>query len=208
MKRKSLINQNDIGYILVIVLLTIIMFFQKCDKPSHVVPVPRIDTIVNYVEIHDTVIIKKTKLIKSEPDTLWKDSVLYMPDTSYPRLLKQYKDIGNRFYTTHMYKTVFPIGNYGSVSVVDVVKANQLISSQLVSNLVIPEKTVTIIKQSPPTRQIYLGLGAYGSKRNFVDGVYVGGIYKDKQDRLSGASVGYSNGQLNVGVSSYWKIKF
>lgn len=208
MKRKSLINQSDIGYILVIVLLTIIMFFQKCDKSSHVeIPVPRIDTIVNYVEIHDTVIVKKTKLIKSEPDTLWKDSVLYMPDTSYPRLLKQYKDIGNRFYTTHMYKTVFPIGNYGSVSVVDIVKANQLVSSQLVSNLVIPEKTVTIIKQSPPTRQIYLGLGAYGSKRNFIDGVYVGALYKDRKDRMFGYNIGY-NKTIQFGLSSYWKVKF
>lgn len=207
MNRKSIISVSDIGYILVIVLLTIIMFFQKCDKPSQVAPLPKIDTVIRYVEIHDTVQ-GKPKFIKGKKDTLWIDSLVYIPDTAYPKLLEQYKALGNKHFSSNIYRNEFKLGTYGSVVAIDTVRANQLISSGLVYDIKIPEKTITIVKPEDPKRQVFLGFGAYGNQRNFIDGVYVGGIYKDRQDRLSGASIGYGNGQLNFGLSSYWKIKF
>jgi hypothetical protein len=206
MKRKSLINKNDIGYLLVIVILTIVVFFQKCDSPSQVVPPTRIDTVIKYVEIHDTVL-GKPKFIKGKKDTIWLDSLVYVPDTSYPKLLQQYKYIVDKHFTTNIFSSEFAIGSYGKATVIDTIRGNKLISSGLVYDIKVPEKTITIVKPEDPKRQVYIGFGAYGNKRNFVDGVYVGGIYKDKQDRLSGASIGYGNGQLNFGLSSYWKIK-
>jgi hypothetical protein len=206
MKLNNLINKNDVGYLLVIAILTIVMFFEKCDKPSQVAPT-RIDTVVKYVEIHDTVP-GKPRHIKGKTDTLWLDSLVYIPDTSYPKLLEQYKALGNKYFTTNIYTNEFKVGTYGKASLTDTIKANQLIASGLVLDIKIPEKTITVIKPEDPKRQMYIGFGAYGNQRNFVDGVYVGGVYKDRQDRLSGLSVGYGNGQLNFGLSSFWKIKF
>jgi hypothetical protein len=207
MKKRSLINKNDIGYLLVIGILTVVMFFEKCDRPSQVVPPVKVDTVVKYVEIHDTVP-GKPRHIKGKTDTLWLDSLVYIPDTSYPKLLEQYKALGNKYFTTNIYRNEFKIGTYGKASVTDTIRSNQLIASGLVFDIKVPEKTVIIEKEAPAKRQVYIGFGAYGNQRNFVDGVYVGGIYKDRQDRLSGASVGYGNGQINFGLSSYWKIKF
>lgn len=205
--KKGLVNRNDIGYLLVIVILGSIVFLQKCGGGGDNVPPPKIDTVVNYIEVHDTVK-GRTKFIQGKKDTLWADSLVYVPDTSYPKLLEQYKSLGDKHFSTNIFKSEFELGEYGKAVVTDTVKGNQLISSGLSYNLSIPEKTITIEKPAPPKRQLYVGFGGFGNKSNYVDGVYIGGVYKDKQDRLSGVSVGYSNGQINFGLSSYWKIKF
>lgn len=206
MKVNKFINKNDVGYLLVIVILTIVMFFAKCDKPSQVAPT-RIDTVIKYVEIHDTVP-GKPRHIKGKTDTIWLDSLIYVPDTSYPKLLEQYKSLGNKHFALNIYKSDFTIGSYGKATVTDTVRANHLMSSGLVYDIKVPEKTITVIKPEDPKRQVFIGFGAYGTKRNPVDGVFVGGVYKDRQDRLSGLSIGYNEGQLNFGLSSFWKIKF
>jgi hypothetical protein len=207
LKRKSIINANDVGYLLVILILSSIVFLQKCDNGSQVAPAPKVDTVVKYVEIHDTVP-GKPRHIKGKRDTIWLDSLIYTPDTSYPKLLEQYKSLGNKHFAINIYKSEFKIGSYGKAVVTDTVRANHLMSSGLVYDIKIPEKTITIVKPEDPKRQVFLGFGAFGNKRSPIDGVFVGGVYKDRQDRLSGASIGYNNGQLNFGLSSFWKIKF
>jgi hypothetical protein len=191
----------------VIAILTIIMFFQKCGGDKYVPPAPTVDTVIQYVQIHDTVK-GKIKYIKSKPDTLWMDSLVYRPDTSYYKLLDQYKALGNKHFSTNIFKSEFNLGEYGKATVTDTVNHNQLIASGLSYNISVPEKTITIEKQAPAKRQIYIGAGAYGSRQNIIDGVYVGGLYKDRKDRITGASIGYGNNQLQFGVSSYFKIKF
>lgn len=208
MRKRRLLNQSDIGYLLAILILTSVVFFQKCDKPSqNDFPAPKVDTVITYVEIHDTVP-GKPKYIKGKKDTLWLDSLVYVPDTSYPKLLEQYKALGNKHFSTNIYRNEFKLGTYGSATSTDTVKANQLISSGLVYNIKVPEKTITIEKLSPANRQLYIGFGGYGSTRTIIDGVYTGIVYKDRQDRLTGISVGYGNKQVQFGLSSYWKIKF
>lgn len=207
MKRKGLVNRNDIVYLLVIAILAIIVFFQKCGSDKFVPPAPTMSTVVQYIKIHDTVLIKP-KYIKSKKDTLWIDSLVYIPDTSYPRLLEQYKELGNKYFATNIFKTEVKLGKFGNGRMIDTVKANALIGSSFEYDILVPEKTVTIIRTSPPKRQIYVGAGAYGNRQNIVGGVYVGGLYKDRKDRISGVSVGYGNNQLQFGISSYWKIKF
>lgn len=205
-KEKGLINQNDIGYLVLIAILSIVIFFQKCGGKSYIPPAPKIDTVIHYVEIHDTVK-GKTKYIKSKPDTLWMDSLVYRPDTSYYKLLDQYKALGNKHFSTNIFKSEFSLGEYGKATVTDTINHNQLISSGLSYKITIPEKTITIEKQAPAKRQLYIGAGTYGSRQNIIDGVYVGGLYKDRKDRITGASIGYGGGHIQVGVSSYWKLK-
>lgn len=205
MKRKELINQNDVVYLLTIALLILVLFIQKCGGDSYVPPAPKIDTVIKYITIHDTVK-GKTKYIKGETDTSWITNIKYVPDTNYPLLLKQYKALGDRHFKTNVYKTRFPI-KYGSAQVTDSIFGNELINSSLELDVIFPEKTVTITKYEPAKRQLYLGLGAYGNKRTIIDGVYIGALYKDRRDRVFGANIGYDNG-LQIGASSYWKIKF
>lgn len=205
MKRNELVNRNDVVYLLTITLLILVLLIQKCGGDSYVPPAPKIDTVVKYVQVHDTVK-GKTKYIKGDVDTSWITLIEYVPDTNYPILLRQYKALGDRHFKTNVYKTRFPI-KYGSAQVTDSIFGNELVSSHIELDVVFPEKTVTVTKYTPAKRQLYLGLGAYGNARTVIDGVYVGALYKDRKDRVFGANIGYNNG-LQVGVSSYWKIKF
>jgi hypothetical protein len=196
--------KNNILYIIIATLI-VIMFLQRCGGGNASIP-PKVDTIIDYIEVHDTVKIEP-KFIKSDVDTLWMDSLIYIPDTSYEHLLEQYKKLGDKHFSTNIFKSEFELGQYGKATITDSIKANQLISSSISYNLSIPEKTITIEKQSPPKRQVYLGLGGYGNKKVPINGVYVGALYKDRKDRIFGYSIGYNN-SIQIGISSYWLLKF
>jgi hypothetical protein len=191
---------------LVIVVLILILLLQKCDSSSQVVPAPKIDTVLQYVEIHHTVK-SKPVYIHTKKDTIWMDSIVYKPDTGYVGLLDQYLGLGNKHFATNTFKTEFSLGKYGNATVIDTIRQNKLIASGFEYDILVPEKTITVIEQAPPKREVYLGVGAYGDKINFIDGLYVGGLYKDKQDRITGVSVGYGSNNIQFGISSYWKLK-
>lgn len=205
MRKNKLINQNDIVYLLTIALLILILIIQKCDGDSYTIPAPKVDTVVKYIQVHDTVK-GKIKYIKGDIDTSWMTVIKYVPDTNCSKLLEQYKALGSLHFTKNTYKTKFPI-TYGAATVTDTVFGNKLISSNIELDVIIPEKIITITKQVPAKRQLYLGVGAYGNNKSLINGVHIGALYKDRKDRMFGANVIYNN-DLQIGLSSYWKIKF
>jgi hypothetical protein len=197
---------NNFLYLVIGVLL-IIVLLQRCGggEPS-VAPTPKIDTVIKYITVHDTVK-GKIKYIKGETDTSWITLIEYVPDTNYPNLLKQYKAIGDRHFKTNIYKTKFPI-KYGSAQVTDSIFGNELVNSKLELDVVFPENTITIVKPAPPVRRLYIGTFLTGDKKEFINSINIGMLYKDKKDKIFGASVGYNNvGTIQYGISSYWKIK-
>lgn len=197
---------NNFLYIIIGALLLIVLL-QRCggDEPP-VVPASKIDTVIKYVKVHDTVK-GKIKYIKGDTDTSWITLIQYVPDTNYPRLLQQYKALGGRHFKTNVYKTKFPI-KYGSVEVTDSIFGNELVDSKLELDVVFPENTITIVKPAPPVRQLYIGTFLTGDKKDFINSINVGLLYKDKKDKMFGLSVGYNNvGTIQYGASSYWKIK-
>lgn len=192
---------------LVIGVLILIVLLQRCGgNTPETPPAPKIDTVIKYITVHDTVK-GKTKYIKGETDTSWITVIDYVPDSNYPLLLKQYKALGDRHFKTNVYRTKFPI-KYGSANVTDSIFGNELISSSLELDVIFPEKTITIVKPLPPVRQLYVGTFITGDKQSFINSVNVGLLYKDRKDKIFGLSVGYNNvGTIQYGASSYWKIK-
>ena len=68
---------------IVIVFLIFIILLQKCGDGEPKQESAKVDTTVKYITVHDTVP-GKPKFIKGKKDTLWLDSLIYVPDTSYP----------------------------------------------------------------------------------------------------------------------------
>lgn len=199
-------KSNNFLYLVIGALITIVLL-QRCggDKPADT-PAPKIDTVIKYIKVHDTVK-GKIKYIKGETDTSWMTRIEYVPDSNYPLLLKQYKALGGRHFKTNIYKTKFPI-KYGSAQVTDSIFGNELVNSTLELDVVFPEKTITIIQPAPPVRQLYVGTFLTGDKKDFINSINVGLLYKDKKDKVFGLSLGYNNvGTIQYGASSYWKIK-
>lgn len=196
---------NNLLYLVIGGLIAVILL-QKYGGNALETPAPKIDTVIKYITVHDTVK-GKTKYIKGETDTSWITLVEYVPDTNYPRLVKQYKALGDRHFKTNIYKTKFPI-KYGSAQVTDSIFGNELVSSSLEIDAIFPEKTITIVKPLPPVNQFYVGTSLTGYNQAFINSVSVGLLYKDKKDKILGLSLGYNNvGKIQYGASLYLKIK-
>lgn len=196
---------------LVIMVIIILLQNEGCLRPKDSEisdTVVRYDTTIVYQTIRDTVP-GKPIYIKSKVDTsVWMKKSEYKPDTSYSGLLFQYKTLGNKHFSTNLFKTEFPIADYGTVTIYDSIRQNQLIHSELISNLTIPITTITVEKQipTPSKRQLYFGTTITGNKFNPISGVYGGLQLKTKKDRLYGLSVGYT-GQIEYAGSLYFPLK-
>ena len=196
---------NNLVYLVIGALIAIVLL-QKCGGNTQQPPAQKIDTVIKYITIHDTVK-GKIKYVKGDTDTSWITLIQHVPDTNYPKLLEQYKALGDRHFKTNIYKTRFPI-KYGSAQVTDSIFGNELITSSLEIDVIFPEKTITIVKPLPPVRQFYAGTFITGDRQSFINSVNVGLLYKDKKDKIFGLSLGYNNvGTIQYGASSYWKIK-
>lgn len=193
-------------YIIIIALVAIV-FFQR-DGCTHIpkeVPKQVVDTFINIVEVHDT-IKGKPVFIKAKRDTLWRDSLIFKPDTNYERLLKQYIALGDSHFIKNVYNTKYELDSFGTATIVDTVTANKLIGRLISYNLNIPTKTITVTKTAPPVKQLYVGGGVYGNPLTLIKSANLGVLYKDRQDRIFVASVGF-DGQPIYGFHSYWKVK-
>jgi hypothetical protein len=193
-------------YIVIIALIAVV-FLQRtgCTYIPKEGPKVIIDTLISVIEIHDT-IPGKPVFIKAKRDTVWKDSLIFKPDTNYEGLLKQYIALGDSHFAKNIYKTKYELDSFGTATVVDTVTANKL-SGRLISyNLNVPTKKITVTKIVPPVRQFYLGGGLYGNPLILIKSANLGVLYKDRKDRIFIASVGF-DGQPIYGFNSYWKIK-
>lgn len=168
------------------------------------------DTVVKVVEIRETVHSDTLYIVSSERDTMWKESIIYVPDSTYKGLLAQYYALGDRYFTTNYFKSTFPIKDYGYVVVSDTVKENLLAGSGMETFLKIPERTITIDREVtlPPASEIFLGGGVSVQPTTFMNSIYFGGLYKDKKKSIYGININYSPSiGLSYGVSYYTRIK-
>jgi hypothetical protein len=109
-----------------------------------------------------------------------------------------------------MYRDSVQIDTFGYIKVVDTLQKNQMVGRSFIKDLKIPEKTITITNTiyPDPKRQVYIGGGIFGNKDNIAGQVQAGLLLKNKKDQIFGVSTGINaNGQVQYGISSYWKIK-
>lgn len=193
-------------YIVIIALIAIILLQRNgCSYIPKEAPKVTIDTLISVIEVHDT-IKRKPVFIKAKTDTIWRDSLIFKPDTSYTGLLKQYTALGDSHFITNVYNTKYELDSFGTATIIDTVTANKLTGRLISYNLSIPTKTITITKTAPAVRQFYVGGGLYGNPLTIIKSANLGVLYKDRQDRIFVVSVGF-DGQPIYGFHSYWKIK-
>lgn len=193
---------KKLSYIVIIILFLVIFFQNRSCQPPE--PITKMDTIYVYKHIRDTIRIDSPVYISGRIDTIWLDK--NPPDTTYEGLLNQYTLLGNQHFKYNVFKSTFPVSDYGTVSVTDTIYGNWLMSSNFETDLKIPTTTITVEKETPPKNEFYTGGSITLDKYNPFSGIYGGIIYKDKKDKLYGINIGY-NGNIQYGLSYYTKIK-
>lgn len=200
---------KQLSNIIVAALLLFIIFREfGCKGSGSVAPGKPDTTIVRDTlwQKHDTVVYKKIKVTETIHDTI---PVEYTPHEMYDSLKVQYEELAKAYLAKNIYKDTFRIPQIkGLIVVNDTVKNNELMGRSWTADYMLPttKETITIVKPTPPKRQLYIGGGITGSKTQFQS-ISAGLIYKTKKDRMIGVSGGI-NPELQpfVGVSMYWKL--
>ena len=206
----EILKKNFI-YFVVAILAAIILLQRSCNNPNPITPKPKIVTVIQIKDsiIHDT-LKGKPIFISSKKDTSWVHDTAYIPSANYDDLLKQYDQLGDKYFSTNVYKTPFSLGKFGSVNVTDTIVANRIKGSDIKYTLNIPETTKTITIHDPyvPQQQIYIGGSLQASQYDGMTGGEIGLIYKNKKDQLYQVKAIFNKGTgLSYGVGTYWKIK-
>jgi hypothetical protein len=186
----------DYKYIVIIILAIIIILMRSCE--STVVPKEPI------------VITKYDTIWKKTIDTITKkvfvDKIEYVPFEKI--IFANVEECMREYNKKTTYKDTIALDSLGTITVIDTVFQNSLKERTIFKNYKIPlvTKTITIIKQQDPKRQLYIGGNLFGDKRT-LQSITPGLLYKDRKDRIYQANVGVNfDGTLIFGVGTYWKI--
>lgn len=197
---------------IVIIALLLIIALQKCDGDGKSGKTSSSRDTVISIRYHYVKDSGHTKpiFIKGERDTILETSIEYMPSEDYDELLSQFEELKQTFLSRNVFQDSIPIDTFGYVSLYDTIQKNNILGRAYKSVVKVPEKTITITNTiyPEPKRQMYIGGGIFGNKDNIAGQVQAGLLLKNKKDQIFGVSTGINaNGQVQYGISSYWKIK-
>lgn len=198
---------------LIIVVLLVVILLQRCGSVKPEVPnsgTKRDTSILIINHIYKDTTRSKPIFIKGERDTILESSVQYLPSEDYNELYYQFNSLKESLLSKNIYKDSLKIDSLGYIKVVDTIQRNQIIGRSYITDLKIPEKTITIVNTvfPKPKRQLYIGGGVESDNTAVIRQINAGLMYKNKQDQLYGIYGGLNtNGGWSVGVQSYWKIK-
>jgi hypothetical protein len=195
----------DLKYIVIGVLVIIILLQRGCDGKtiSEPIVVTKYDTI--WKKTHDT-ITKEVKVVKIQ--YVKPEGPEYTPGEHIDTCRARFNYLLKQHTVRRTYKDTIKLDSLGTITVIDTVWLNKLGKRTYIKDYKIPlvTKTITIIKQPDPKRQLYIGGNLFGDERtlqSFTPGL----IYKDRKDRVYQANVGVNfDGTLIFGLGTYWKI--
>ena len=198
--------KKDHIYNFIIVVLAIIILLQRCGKGNSSPCETKVtrDTIW----IHkDSTIYSKPQLIKTIAVPVEQWNTEYLPDTNYTKLLKQYQDIVVTYLSSNLLQDSIKIDSIGYLKIIDTISQNIVKGRSTSYKFKYPvvKETLTIVPE--PKRQVYAGIGLGGDGVKLIDQLSLGMLYKDRRDRIFGASIMASPRGIEYGVQSFWKIK-
>lgn len=197
---------------IIIILLVLIILIQRCSSGNNIpVNINTHDTItsIQYVYVKDSGH-SKPIYIKGGRDTILENTIEYVPSEDYSDLLVQFNDLKIALLSKNIYKDEIPIDTFGNIKITDTIQRNIIVGRGWITDIKIPEKTITITNNiyPKPKRQLYIGGGIFLSQSELIKQINVGLLLKNKKDQIYSVSAGIDlKGTPEFGIHSYWKIK-
>ena len=199
---------NKISYLLVAVLIVIILL-QRCGGIMVPLPQTKTDTVVEtkyqrIIEYGHS----KPIYVKGIRDTIIETEIEYILSDDDYGIAERLDTLIQLYSMKNIYLDSIKVDTCGYIKLIDTVQQNKFLGRSFITNVTIPEKTITITNTiyPKPTRQFYIGGGISGNRASPINSVNAGLLYKDRRDRIFGIGASY-DGQINYGIQSYWKIK-
>jgi hypothetical protein len=201
------LKKISLSEILVIVLLVIILL-QRCSKDPVVVEQPKIIRDTTWV-FKDSTVTKQPQIIKTITVPVEQWNTEYLPDTSsMSKLIAQYNELANKFLALNISVDSITVDTIGKVYITDTVTTNIIKNRKLSYNFKFPTITNTIILPEPKKTQWYVGGTVQGEQGALISQINANLLIKNKRDQMFGGYVGLNkSGALQIGLSSFWKIK-
>ena len=188
----------------VILVLVAVILLQKCNGNKVPTEKPSVKRDTIWV-VKQNVIITKPTLVKTIPG---KSGTDYIPDPNYAKLVLQYTKLVEEHIALNVYKDTIKIDSIGHVYINDTVSKNNIAYRKVAWDLKYPIITKTITLPPLKTNQIYYGGGLQGGQDQLINQFNVGVLLKTKTDQIYNVYTGLdTNGQVQVGLQAYWKIK-
>lgn len=204
---KQFIIKNIIQIAIVALLLTLI--FEKCSRKAieyrNTISIKR-DTVWVH---NNNYVVTEPQIIETIIDTIETKTIEYLPSEDYVELRAQYLKLKDDYLNKNIFKDSITIDSLGTLALTDTVTKNKITGRSYAYNFTYPLITNTITMPYKPKNQVYIGGMISGNKDNFINQVDAGLLFKNKKDQIFGIKSGIdTKGQWNVGLQSYWKIKF
>lgn len=201
------LKKISISELLVLALLIIILL-QRCGRTPENPTGPQITRDTVWVHT-DSTITKQPQIIKTITVPIEQWNTEYLPDTSSMSILiKQYNELASKFLALNIHRDSLPIDTIGKVFIIDTVTANVIKNRKVSYSFKIPTITNTITIPEPKKTQWFAGGFIQGEKGTLIDEIGGGLLIKNKRDQIFGGHIGLTtSGALQLGLSSYWKIK-
>ncbi len=194
----------------VVLILLVIVLVQRCTDPKPINPGTTIVRDTSWIHKDSTVYVKPQIIERIPvPVNQWIKEKEYYPDTNYAKLVIQYQTLVSKYLESVVYRDSLKIDTFGYVKVTDTVSKNSITARSYSYHLKYPVIKETITIYPKPKNQIYIGGGLAGNSGEVINQINAGFLLKNKKDQIFGINGGFDhNGNLLIGVSSYWKITF
>jgi hypothetical protein len=189
--------------IIVLILVSVILL-QKCTSTPAKPTEPKIVKDTVWVTTKNTVVTQPVvyKTIPGKPGTN------YTPDPNYAKLVLQYTKLVEEHIALNVYKDTIKIDSIGHVYINDTISKNNISYRKVAWNLKYPIITNTITLPPVRNNQLYVGGGLQGEQTQLLNQFNVGLLLKTKSDQIYNVYSGMNtDGQLQIGLQAYWKIK-
>jgi hypothetical protein len=203
---------------LIILILSAILFFEKCDNTSDDSnKTVKIDGKKYKLLLHkiDTFEVYKTQTLTKKGDDIYHEN--YSVDTAYLDAMSEIDTaaIINDYFSKNVYKDTLVINDsLGYVYIIDTISKNKISHREWSTK--IKERWVkeTTIVKDPPRVEYYLGLNANFDKKDYLNSIGASAMIKSKKNNIFQLNAGLTNKQNETmqqftpyfGGGVYWKI--
>lgn len=201
----NILNYVKTNFFNVIILILVsVILLQKCTSTPAKPTEPKIVKDTVWVTAKNTVVTQPV-VYKTIPG---KQETKYTPDPNYAKLVLQYTKLVEEHIALNVYKDTIKIDSIGHVYINDTVSKNNISYRKVAWDLKYPIVTKTITLPPVRNNQLYIGGGIQGSQAQLLNQFNVGLLLKTKSDQVYNVYTGMNtDGQLQVGLQAYWKIK-